>query len=1763
MKTAITVSFVILAVLQGTAAQLGDLSDLGKNIGNKVGKRAECLNKHSDRSSSAFLACVAGQSVEEFCTANPGKYKCPRVCCDALTAACQACKNSMTVKAFCANEENKDVTGCDKTDEERVDGAEKDAKTAYADCLKGGKSAAECIQDATKTFTDETGDDVKTGDIRDRLNKQTGKETADKVKECIKGGNGKTRKECTYGNSDVQKLVKQQLGKGDDEKVSDFDVEQFMNRGAEEKMKEARKECIKNAADADAKKACAKNNDVKEAVRDSLGKTDISGEEFEAFVRKGAGQDAANAVQQCIKDATNDEAKKACLGGAAIKDTLKESLGVADVTDTQVREFVRDGARDKLGGDMRTCVATAKGDADAIKACKSEQLSSLKDIYADSSITDIDVGDILRDDAIGKAADAVKLCSTEAGNDANKKKACSAGDGLKDVLKNTLGREVSDFEVGDFVRKGAKSTAGNFMRLCRSTATTDEAKGKCKTEGVKDELANALGKAATEIDDIEVEDFLRRSGMDKTAEFMKACVESAESPTAMANCASSDDLKSALGETLGKAKAEISERDVNEFLRRGAMEEGAKFMKSCFENAAGDKDALKACSASDDLKAKLGKTLGKAKDAINDFDVSQFIRDGASNTAKDAMSSCFSAESSKAQLKTCREGAKKTIAKSLGKPEEDMDFTTLQKELERGAKLAAVDAAKAAKAAGKGAPADITTAVKSSLEKALGRKDISTEEVDEFLDKGAQDALMSSFSSCMSGENAQLADCKTEAKKASAEAKAVAEADIAAPEFERKLRRGAQTATKEAIKSAVDLKAGGKTLSTDDVKQQIKDKLKGVIGDNDDAKVFDFVNDAVKEEGLETMRGCAQAKKDGDETGLSFDDCKKKAKEQLKSMLEGVRGADEVSDFDTSGALSQGATDGARSRVESCSSACAAGEAKEATQCYKDCFTKAQKVLADALGKAEGDVTKTETRKRLQEGAASAIADTLADVTKADANADAQTKKDAMKAALSGALGKAKDAIKDKDIEFFKAKGARRAVGKKTKACVQAARANHKGKAAKADRKAAIKACRAAGKEALKEILGAAEISDEKLQIFKSKNAKKEMAELRSACMDAAADKAERKKCVAEGRAMLKKALASVVGKEDEDVTDEDVEQTVVEGAAVVAADTAAACMEEVTASRGRRLDAHRACFATARPEIAKALGLESIDDEEAQEFLEKGAGRFIGDNIAACIDAIKTDDGRRLAAHAACFSKTQLKDYAEQALIGTGDMDGAGIRGQFRSAVNSAREAMEGAADADSEKGTGETKLSRTERRTFVDEAIERASGIVKDDTLSGGGRLARLKKEAGFDAIAEAGKACERTSAEECDLRRAWQRTTLGDNVDLDGEGADAKRARGKIKRCGSGKLLRDRIKACLKANKELKDCLGKNSVSDVFNKINDEKHMRNEKRRAIREVAGDLYEDCIREKAMTDGRRLAAHVGKCRGDLENILTKGRGDAMPKLGDFGDDKGTPTLREIEAARQFDKFDDAFDCATDAAGRRRLAAHGANCDRDAVLEATKLGFREDEAPAARISAAKRRASDAYGDCMSEFAAGSRGRMLAAHALKCEKEAKTEFENVSPGWEAEMENVKTVGAAKAEGRPIAFRERPEITSTVKFEDKCENVKESQVAADVHKSAGDVAEGSTKATKVVDGDACFVVAHTPVKEGKGDEAARNVIKDFKTTRRRLNSHNPKTEVSSSTTYEDDVEDEEGTSTGDVSAASGLNVLRCIWTLALTTFVVGMW
>merc|ERR1719502_497616 len=199
----------------------------------------------------------------------------------------------------------------------------------------------------------------------------------------------------------------------------------------------------------------------------------------------------------------------------------------------------------------------------------------------------------------------------------------------------------------------------------------------------------------------------------------------------------------------------------------------------------------------------------------------------------------------------------------------------------------------------------------------------------------------------------------------------------------------------------------------------------------------------------------------------------------------------------------------------------------------------------------------------------------------------------------------------------------------------------------------------------------------------------------------------------------------------------------------------------------------------------------------------------------------------------------------------------------------------------------------------------------------------------------------------------------------------------------------------------------------------------------------------------------------------------------------------------------------------------------------DALEDAKSLGFKQVAAAAAKIDAAKRRASDAYGDCMSEFASGSHGRLLKAHAPKCEAEAKKEFEKlVSLGWEAVMDRVKAVGTAKAEGKPVAFKEKPEITSTVRFSSKCSNIEESKVAADVHASAGDAAAaGSTVAKKFADGDACLVVSHTPVKAGKGDEAAANVMAGFSKTRRRLNSHNAGATVSSSTTYEDTSDSDE--------------------------------
>jgi len=58
------------------------------------------------------LSCTAGQTVDEYCEANPTTSGCPdpRVCCRAMTANCLSCTAGQTVEEYC--EANPRTSGC-------------------------------------------------------------------------------------------------------------------------------------------------------------------------------------------------------------------------------------------------------------------------------------------------------------------------------------------------------------------------------------------------------------------------------------------------------------------------------------------------------------------------------------------------------------------------------------------------------------------------------------------------------------------------------------------------------------------------------------------------------------------------------------------------------------------------------------------------------------------------------------------------------------------------------------------------------------------------------------------------------------------------------------------------------------------------------------------------------------------------------------------------------------------------------------------------------------------------------------------------------------------------------------------------------------------------------------------------------------------------------------------------------------------------------------------------------------------------------------------------------------------------------------------------------------------------------------------------------------------------------------------------------------------------------------------------------------------
>merc|ERR1719326_1217596 len=161
----------------------------------------------------------------------------------------------------------------------------------------------------------------------------------------------------------------------------------------------------------------------------------------------------------CVEMAADRAAKQACKQSEA-KTALADSLGedAADVTESEVEQYVRKAAKNKIGNEMDTCMTLAGNDDNKIKDCKDTKAKAAlakslgKD---DSDVTAAETGIFCKKASKGQMGDKMTACYTAAANDATTtaqekataKAACKTSG--KTALGRSLGKKTADVTAAD------------------------------------------------------------------------------------------------------------------------------------------------------------------------------------------------------------------------------------------------------------------------------------------------------------------------------------------------------------------------------------------------------------------------------------------------------------------------------------------------------------------------------------------------------------------------------------------------------------------------------------------------------------------------------------------------------------------------------------------------------------------------------------------------------------------------------------------------------------------------------------------------------------------------------------------------------------------------------------------------------------------------------------------------------------------------------------------------------------------------------------------------------------------------------------------------------------------------------------------------------------------------------------------------------------------------------------------------------------------
>jgi len=433
--------------------------------------------------------------------------------------------------------------------------------------------------------------------------KDAGKEeAAKKIKKCISSATSLTARKACNTNADAKAAFAKAMGK-DAKDITDADLREAGKSQAAKDARDTWSQCIDAAADAAAKKACAKGSDLKAAIANSGGadSADIKDSKVRQYLAAQGRTEKLDFVKSCDKS----DATKAAKCKELLKTMKAKDLGKAagDISDDEIQKDIKAAMGKDISQRMKACIEEAAKDATKIAACRTSMTAAIKDASLDGKAPSAtQLQRVLQEGATAQAKDVMQNC---------KKSRAECFDLVQEAAAKALGKgdksKVSRRATEVMMKKGADMAAKDSVKAC-AEAKKEDASATCDDAYTK--FLEARGKTKpSNADSAKREKAQVMMGVQKQAikDNLKVCAEKADN-AAFTTCMQA--FKAGQDELASTAFSGASTAKLTAKKKVAEMESKVEFIGSefdaCMTAATTDTEKTACKTAMAALKTKLG-----------------------------------------------------------------------------------------------------------------------------------------------------------------------------------------------------------------------------------------------------------------------------------------------------------------------------------------------------------------------------------------------------------------------------------------------------------------------------------------------------------------------------------------------------------------------------------------------------------------------------------------------------------------------------------------------------------------------------------------------------------------------------------------------------------------------------------------------------------------------------------------------------------------------------------------------------------------------------------------------------------------------------------------------------------------------------------------------------------------------------------------------------------------------------------------------------